>query len=273
MAPFMFNNFRLAEIPPPEPEPPMEPLDIGLLWMICGDSQTEGRVPGDGPSDNPGKCFMNIWNENENAGADITTFTNLGQGGSSLASTNSRYNSSGSRMTRTWVHTQESGSQSGDGGSQDTAAKFKAVFKDHIRDIYANTPDAIISYETPNSFDRTGDRNWDGAYETALREAIDELYDEDEIRVYLAEVNAIIEALEVYSSGGITIAKSDVWYTNPVDPLYAHYTALGNFAVALAMFCALGYDPTGYTFSSITDVTADQKTAAIACIQPYIPGA
>jgi hypothetical protein len=247
---------------------------IGLLWMICGDSQTEGRVPGDGTSDNPGTAFRHIYNEN--FGTNVTTFTNLGQGGSSLNQTTGRYNASGARTNRTWVHSQESGAQDGDSGSQDTAAEFKAVFKTHIRAIFANTPGAIISYETPFSFGREGEgegvRDWRLTYEIALREAIDELLLEDGIRVYLAEVRRNIEALQAYNEGGIDLTGADVvWYDNSGDnsSLWAHYTALGNFMVALSMMAGLGIDPRAFTFTSITDVTANEKTACLAIINRF----
>lgn len=247
---------------------------IGLLWMICGDSQTEGRVPGDGTSDNPGTAFRHIYNEN--FGTNVTTFTNLGQGGSSLNETTGRYNLSSARTNRTWVHSQESGAQDGDSGSQNTAAKFKAVFKTHIRAIFANTPGAVISYETPFSFGREGEgegvRNWNLTYEIALREAIEELLREEGIRVYLAEVRRNIEALQAYNEGGIDLTGADVvWYDNaePNSAIWAHYTALGNFMVALSMFVGLGHDPTDFTFTSITDVTADEKTACLAIISRY----
>lgn len=245
--------------------------NIGTLWMICGDSQTQGRAPAPSPCENPGNAFRLIYNENE--GASVTTFTNLGEGGSSLAATNSRYHLSSARTTRTWVHSQESGSQSD--ATQDTAAEFKAVLIDHIRDIYANTPGAIISYEWPNNFDRGPEgtnesaRNWYAAYAAVTREALDELLRDYGIKVYMAEVDRNIEALEVYNSGGITIAKSDVWYTDSLDPLYAHYTYLGNFMVALSMLVALGRDVRTWTFTSITDVTANQKTACLAIINRF----
>lgn len=273
--PFFFTTFRLARIPPPEPPPEVPEQDLGTLWMIIGDSQTEGRAPA-GTSQNPGTAFRHIWNENVNDGADITTFTNLGQGGSTLNQSNSRYHLSSARTNRTWVHTQESGGQSGDGGSQITAAAFKAVFKDHILDIYANTPSAVISYETPFEFGRdvVSDpdypyRDWSGAYETALREAITELYNENGITVYLAEVRRDIELLQNWTNGVITIVPADVWYQSG-DPDWAHYTPMGNFMVALSMFVALGYNPTTFTFTSITDVTADQKTACVAVIAENI---
>lgn len=247
---------------------------LRTLWMIAGDSQTEGRVPGDGTSDNPGTAFRHIYNEN--FGTNITSFTNLGLGGSSLAETNERYTASGSRTNRTWVHFQESGAQDGDGGSQNTAAKFKAIFKAFAIEIFTTTPGAVISTETPFSFGREGEgegvRNWNLSYEIALREAIRELLIEYGIVVHLAEVRRNIEALQAYNEGGIDLTGTDVvWYDNAGgnSSLWAHYTALGNFMVALSMMVGLGIDPRNFTFTSITDVTANEKIACLAIINRF----
>lgn len=262
MAEIVLGVFRSASPPPEEPDP----ADIGTAWIIAGDSQTEGRAPA-GTSQNPGTAFRHIWNENVNEGADITSFTNLGLGGSALSGTNDRYMNSGARTNATWVHTQESGNQDSLDDSQITASAFKATFKSHIQDVATESPNAVISYETPFSFGRQGEsgRNWDTDYETALREAVSELLSESSITVILAEVRRDIELLEVWTNGSITITPADVWYQEG-DDNWAHYTPLGNFMVALSMLVALGYDPTGYTFTSITDVTADQKTACLAVI-------
>ncbi len=252
------RNFSLAR--------PTSSVNLGIKLMFAGDSETEGRTP-DGTCENPGEAVKNILNEN--LGLSISSFTNLGSGGSSLAETASRYMASGSKADRTFVNTQESGAQDGDDGSQATPALLKATLKTHIRNVRTNSPSAAICYQIPNSFRRTGNRNWD-PYEGPTRAALLELLSEENIRVYVAETNAVILAAEVYSAGGITIVPADVWYqAGEVSPPTGrgpeyHFTPFGNWLVALSILHACGHPVTTYTYATITDVTADQKTAGLA---------
>lgn len=208
------------------------------------------------------EAAKNILNENEAAG--IVSWTEIGQGGAVLTEHTTRYNASGSKAFKTWVNSQESGQQS---GTQATAAGFKAAAKAHFIAVAAGSPLAKHTYETPNSFNSVAaDRVWDGAYEVALREAVAEVFAENGIIVYLAETNATIEDLESFDEGGITVIPYDVFY-QAVDARgpSAHYTPLGNFAVALSLLVRLGRDIRTFTFNTITDVTADHKTAAVIC--------
>jgi hypothetical protein len=234
----------------------LAPVFIGILWMGVGDSEMDGRTPdSNNPCHTPMDAFRNVLNENEGAG--VSSWTKVALGGAILAEHHTRYLASGSRGTRTWVYSQESGEQS---GSQATAAGFKADFKAYIIAVRANSPSAVISFETANSFNREaeGDRNWT-SYNVVLREAIAELQAEEGITVYLSEADATIELLEA------ALTPADVWYQNPdVRGPYAHYTPLGNFALALSKCIALGRDPRTMTFASITDVTTPHKTAAVA---------
>ena len=241
---------------------PTSPLAILLLWACCGDSQTEGRTPPGSISFAPMEVARLLYNEN--MGTSIASWGELGLGGSSLPETTVRYLAYGSRGNRTWVHSQESGGIEAD---QDTLAEMKEAYKAHFRAVKTNSPSAFISYETPNSFDRTTpDRNWEPREQT-LRDAIDEIWIQEGIRVYLAEVNAVIEALEVYNVGGVTITKADVWYQiDDERGPYAHYTELGNFAIGAEMLYAMGFPVHTWTTASITDVTADHKTAALNVI-------
>lgn len=251
---------------------------IGLLWLICGDSHTEGRAP-PGTCQNPGTALRHILNENE--GTNITGFVNLGVGGSTLSETTGRYLAAESRANRTFVWTQESGNQQGGGDSQISPAAFRATFITHCIHVDTESPGAEQVYETPFSFGRgpapisppEDFRAWGGEYEDALRSAIVELREVYGIIVHLAETNADILALQAYSDDDITITPYDVWYQRGELAAPAgrgpefHFTALGNFMVALSVMVAIGRNPLLYTYDSITDVTAAQKTACLNVIK------
>lgn len=247
---------------------PESAVALGVLLACCGDSQTQGRTPNTGVCLNPMEAARLLLNEN--LGTSISSWGNLGQGGSSLAETTSRYLAYGSRGNRSWVHSQESGEISPD---QDTLIEYGEVLKAHFRAVKINSPNAVISTETPNSFNRTTtDRNWDPR-EQFLRDTLEQLWEQEGIRVYLAEVNAVIEALEVYDFGGVTITPYDLWYQeDEVGPPgdgrgpWAHYTEFGNFVLGAEYLYSLGYPVTTWATTSITDVSAPHKTATFNVI-------
>jgi hypothetical protein len=231
--------------------------DIGLTWLFQGDSHTDGRATGDCRS--PGRAFAAIWDQTY----ATPTVTHDGVSGCSLSATRGRYNarSTGAKSAYTMVVTQESGNQAADSPTQDTAAHFGDTFDDAMADIIASSASAIRVYETAFSFGREAEsgRNWTD-WNTELRSHIATLNAAGN-HVYLAETDAIIKALQ----DGPDFVPSDLWFQAGEANEY-HFTATGNFAIALGLFKALGYDVTALDTSNITQVSSGNRALIAAAV-------
>jgi len=239
------------------------PLAAGDNRGFFGDSHTDGRVTGDCKS--PGRAFDAIYAQNFSAPATATIHS--GSSGESLAQTFTRYNgySAGVRSGLSLAVFQESGNQALTG--QDTVEAFGTTLYNGIVDVRADSPNAIILYETAFSFGRgpapispaEDDRQWD-TRNTELRTQITNLAGVG-ITVYLAETDAIIKALQ----DGPDFTPSDLWFQRG-DANEFHFTAEGNFAIAIGHFKALGYDVTTLDTSNMTQVTSEQRASIIATV-------
>lgn len=246
-------------IPPPQPESPTSPVALGDRAFTLGDSQMDGRAT-EASAKGSMHAFSSIWNSTYTA---FTSFTINGAGGESLDETRGRYNASGSRLTATWVHFQESGNQDQDG--QRTVEEFGATVDAFVEDILLNTSTTVISTETAFSFGRTiSYRVWND-YNNVLKERA-AYWATQGVTIYVGEVDRNIQALQ--SREGVTPA--DVWYQDPDarGPAY-HYTELGNLMVALSIFKALGYDVTALDLSGITTVNTTMKNHCLAVIAQF----
>ena len=231
--------------------------DIGSVWGFYGDSQTAGRAPTESSCSSSPECIENI------LGGSATDIDGLS--GRSLAGSHAAYDTSGSKASLTWVHFQESGNQDLDG--QRTVSEWGATFESSITNIASDSSGAIISYETAFSFGREVEsyRDWTD-YNTQLYTSVAALSGSG-ITVFVADVDSAIKHLQS------AYTPADVWY-QAGDPNEYHYTALGNFQVAVVVLAALGYDLSSLSYSGVSDIDAGQRATAIAIASgTYISGA
>ena len=239
----------------PASQAPPSPVDLGGLWMLLGDSQTDGRATGSTQS--PVTALRAIWDETE------TPPTNQhanGEGGRSLLETNQYYTGRAERTDRTFVYFQESGDQNNTG--QTTAEEFGDTFDDFITEILSNTPNAVIVVETAFSFGREAEafRNWtDYNTELAARVATWQGLGE---AVYLSEVDRNIKALQ------ILLTPTEVWFQAAEENAY-HYKGTGNLMVALTLLDSLHYPMGDLDLSGILEPTAPQIAACLQVIADH----
>lgn len=245
--------------------PPAVVVDVRNRWMFLGDSQTGGRDVGRLKS--PIEAITWIWQAKNPGKGPVNPYNGLptnpyrdGVSGRSLAGSIAMYNSRPERMAATWVHFQESGNQLGDGGSQDTPAKFKARVKANAIQAEANSAGVIQTFETAFSFGREGEagRNWD-AYNDALREAKTELLAENGINLRIVETDRDIKLLQA------ALTPAVVWFQTGEANEY-HYRGPGNLMIALSMLKALGETVTLADLSGITETTEAVKQACLDVI-------
>lgn len=245
--------------------PPSVVVDVRNRWMFLGDSQTGGRDVGAVKSHV--EALAMIWQTKYPNKGPVNPYNGLptnpyrdGVSGRSLAGAIAQYNSRPERLTATWVHIQESGNQLGDGGSQDTPAKFKALVKAHAIQAEANSPGVVQTFETAFSFGRERDagRNWN-AYNGALREAKAELQAENGINLRIVETDRDIKLLQA------AITPAAVWFQAGEANEY-HYRGPGNLMIALSMLKALGETVTMSDLSGITETTEAVKQACLDVI-------
>ncbi|WP_321367889.1 hypothetical protein [uncultured Desulfuromusa sp.] len=229
--------------------------DVGLAWGFWGDSQTSGRAP-------EGPCHSSPEAINTAFGAAGQSVYRSGVGGCSLADSYARYLSYADRALLSWVHFQESGNQELDG--QLTAAEWGATFESAMSGVAANSPGAVISYESAFSFNREADnyRDWTD-YNAQLLTSVSVLAGQG-ITVVVCDVDAKIKLLQS------ALTPADVWYQSyETDPY--HYTATGNLMVALTVLDAQGYDINSLDLSAATDVSLSDKTIMLALFDEVIP--
>lgn len=245
------------KVTPAPPRPDTGRPNLGLAWMFLGDSQTGGRAAGEVASH--ATAFKAIWDKSFPSQASAAAHIN-GVSGRYLAQTNDYYSGRSDRTSRTWVHFQESGGQ--DGTGQRTAAEFGTTFEAFVREIKSQTPNAIISTETAFNFGRESEanRNWD-TYNTVLRQKVTALA-ADGIKVYVAEVDRNVKALDA------AVGARNVWFQSDESNAY-HYKGLGNLLVALSIYDAMGFDVNALDLSGITSVTADQKAKCLEIIGQF----
>jgi hypothetical protein len=250
-------------------------VDPGALWWFVGDSQTDGRDTG--VTKSHAEPFCEIWQrtaalDSVGPAAPYTGLGSLssssplknGESGRTLSQSRAYYdakttgNVHKTNVTFLWI--QESGNQAGDGGSQDTPAKYKALIKAWAIAAKANSASVVIIIETSFSFGREGEagRNWN-AYNDAFWEAVAELESEEEITVYVVDTDSIIKRLQT------AIGASAVWFQSNESNAY-HYKGPGNLAIALGGFHALGYDIEALDLSGITTVSTENKAECIAAV-------
>lgn len=231
--------------------PANSPLDVGDKWMFLGDSQTSGRATG--TTTGHAHAFCRIWETKFPSTGPDTPYTSgfgtdphvNGVSGRRLAVTAEYYDGRAERLTNTWLHVQESGSQ-GDG--QDTAENFKATYLAFWRQAALNTPNAIFTYESAFSFGREDEpgRNWDD-WNVAMREANTELALEG-TTVHVVETDAAIKALQTELTPG------DVWFQEGEANEY-HYEGLGNLMDAVMIFKTLGHTLTMADLADIAEIS------------------
>lgn len=231
--------------------------NLGLAWMFLGDSQTGGRASGEVISHVT--AFKAIWDKTYPS-QNVPSPHADGVSGRFLSQTAAYYAEQSERTNRTWVHFQESGNQNGSG--QATAAEFGTTFEAFVRQIRTQSPNAIISTETAFSFGRESDdnRNWD-AYNTVLKQKVAALA-ADGIKVYVAEVDRNVKALDA------AVGARNVWFQSDEGNAY-HYKGLGNLLVALSIYDAMGYDVNALDLSGITSVTADHKAKCLEIVNRF----
>jgi hypothetical protein len=237
--------------------PPSILVDVRDRWMFMGDSQTGGRDVGAAKSHVT--AFTAIWARKYPGKGPANPYGGLptnpyqdGVSGRSLAGTITQYNSRPDRLTATWYHLQESGNQLGDGGSQDTPAKYKALYKAHAIQVEANSPGVVQTKETAFSFGRTeAGRVWD-AYNAATREAVAELKADRGITVRIVETDRDIKLLQAL------LTPAAVWFQRGEANEY-HYRAPGNLMIALSTYKALGETVTLEDMADIVEVSDATK--------------
>lgn len=223
------------------------PVALGAKWMSVGDSHNFGY--GSTTCQTPYHAFARILQTKGVVGIRGNPYTNIGtsdvyQNGESgrwLADTLTHYNGRSERTDRTLVLFQESGNQNNVG--QTTAAAFGDTWDDFIDAILANTPSAVIVYETAFSFRREADeyRNWDD-WNTELRARIATRALPNQI--FLAETERDIELLET------AIGYTNVWWqSNEANPY--HFKSVGNLMIALSILKALRYT---ITLADLADI-------------------
>lgn len=228
------------------------PVDVRDRWMFLGDSQTGGRDVGAAKSHVT--AFGAIWAKKYPGKGPANPYGGLptnpyqdGVSGRSLAGTIAQYNSRPERLTATWYHLQESGNQLGDNGSQDSPAKYKALYKAHATRVDANSPGVVQTKEMAFSFGRTeAGRVWD-AYNDATREAVTELKAAG-ITVHIVETDRDIKLLQAQ------LTPAAVWFQRGEANEY-HYRAPGNLMIALSTYRALGETVTMDDMADIVEVS------------------
>jgi hypothetical protein len=198
-------------------------------------------------------AFNHIWSENELTPSSPTQ-TVSGVGGRTLAEAAAQYQST-SIATTPWVHTQESGGQ---GTGQTTASEFGDTFEAFIAEIHSDWPDAIVTYETAFSFGREGEagRNW-GPYNEEMLARVATL-ESNGMSVIIVDTDKYIKLLQA------ALTPADVWYQAGQTNAY-HYTALGNFMIAMLMLRTLGYVVSELTHASI-DLDAGDKAVVVGLL-------
>lgn len=280
---FFASRIRPAPegVPDPPPPTPPSPVDLGTLWMFLGDSQTGGRATGTTKAHV--EAFCRIWQDTAALAAlgPATPYTGLdsnpyrnGVGGRRLGGDNPaggtpptrvHYDGRTERLTRTWVHLQESGDQSASAGvfsGQVTAEDFGDTFDAFVSAIIGNTPDAVISYETAFSFGREEEDNRDWTdWNTELRARVAAWADHPTTPkdIYIVETDANIKALQA------DIGAGNVWFQTGETNAY-HFKNAGNLMVALSMYDALGYDVGDLVLTGIDQVSTEYKDACLAVI-------
>lgn len=230
--------------------------DVGTVWGMWGDSQTDGRAYGFTCVSSP-DCIKAIFNPAASLYKD-------GDGGMPLSNSATNYEAYAGKAGLSWVHIQESGDQNEAG--QQTTADFKTTFHNLMTNVRTDSLNAVISYETAYSFGREAEayRNWD-SYNVALREEVGVLATEG-ITIVVADVDATIKSLVT------ALGAREVWYqTDEANPY--HYKAVGNLMVAVTVLGSLGYDVDTLNMSGITDITAGYKAAVLAAYHTVYDGA
>lgn len=223
-----------------------------VLWFF-GDSHTAGRSGG-AVSNSPANAFLALWDKN--IGGSRPSSVIDGTGGCSLSDSRDRYMNRENRSQASYFHFQESGNQNWPG--QTTAAEFKVTFKDLMRLLSTESPQALLSYETAYSFQREHQdfRNWTD-WNTVLFEAVDELKTEG-IGVYLCDSDRAIKAY---------VAR--LGFSSVITDDGGHFRENGNLLIALCMYKTLGADVSNFDLSDIPEeeVSRAHKDLAveIAC--------
>lgn len=237
---------------PPDPDP----IVIPTRWGFYGDSQTGGRATETPTAVNHQTAFRNIW-DGSGLTAPLSTIQN-GVSGRSLAGTRAEYEGNTYASTP-WLHVQESGDQNEDG--QRTASEFGATFQSFMEKLRTDHPSALITYETAFSFGREAEsyRNWTN-YNTEMLARVATLQAAGNT-VHVVDTDKYIKLLQ--SASGVTPA--DVWYQNGDSNAY-HFTGVGNFCIACAMFKTLGYDLDALTYSGVS-INATMRTTAVQIVR------
>lgn len=245
-----------AQLPPDE-EVISDRIELGTKWFFLGDSQTAGRAQGTDSSKSHAIAFENIFAGTYTEKIIDTRIS--GVSGRSLIGHHDSYSSTNNLADYSWVHFQESGNQNQTG--QQSVDDYIKTFDLFVRDIVANSPNAIISTETAFSFGRetTSFRNWD-AYNTALRLKVSQLRQEG-IIVHIADVDEMIKLADEEFGAG------NVWYQAGEQNNY-HYTGLGNFIVALSIYKSLGYNLATLNLSRIpsNEISNELKLRAVRLV-------
>lgn len=265
------------------PKPRHAPTLLPQMWGFFGDSQTSGREPIPS-SKSPVSVFQNVWQASGFPGPASVRVD--GVSGRSLAGTAAALHDRSPLVRRPWLHVQESGNQKTDG--QRTPEEFGATFEAFWREVHRQHPDALKTYETAHSFQRIGKpwrdwqttanwRRWGYASETEAISFNDEmlrritLLAQDGIVVTPVFAAEAIDALIERIPGGYASVEA------AASP--NHYSGVGNFMIALAMFKALGIDLDELDFSGVAvhlDPALDEayKTLCIEIITGLnLPGA
>jgi hypothetical protein len=244
--------------------------------MFLGDSQTSGRAAA-GTTLSHVHAFCKVAADNPEVGFPANPYTGLnsnpfrnGDGGRSLAGTRAYYDTRTTgtvnitNLSMLWF--QESGNQLGDGGSQDTPAKYKAQIKAWCIAAKANSAAVVIVIETAFSFGREAEsgRDWT-LYNVALYEAQAELLSENGITIYIIDVDTHVKNLQTLL-GGDDAAKAIVWYPSTDTQRAYHYTEVGNALIGIAGMKRLGRNIGALNLAGLDAVSTDHKTAILTVL-------
>ncbi len=251
-------------------------INIGLNWAFMGDSQTHGRAYESPAVVSSPQAVETIWNSlfpNE-----LPNLTNRGWGSHSLLMSWKEgwgycYNAidNTDKNALTWVHFQESGTIAKD--SQRNLSEYTKTLDGFINDIRLYSPNAFITAETAFSYGRENECNgcvdW-SAYNDHLRLKISGLKAQN-VNILLVDIDRLIK----YGQSSEGFGSPDLlWFPANSDTFPYHYTGLGNFLIALAIYDALGYDITdwGDKLSEIPNaqISESQKTLSINIVKNYL---
>ncbi|MCP3922796.1 MAG: LamG domain-containing protein [Desulfobacterales bacterium] len=253
------------------------PVDVGLSWAFMGDSQTTGQAVDTPDVLSSAVAVDNIWKSiypDQQA-----TLDNRGWGSHSLYMSwkdgwHKCYNAIEPKDTLSWVHFQESGSfvRSDRDSHQTTLEDYKATLDGFINDIRLGSPNAVISTETAFSYGRTYP-DWT-EYNAHLRAKVAELKSQN-VNIILIDIDKLIKYAQ--SSEGFGDPHL-LWYF-PGDAVPYHYTGLGNYIIALAIYDGLGFDISNWDEALSNDliskvpndqISSAQKTKCIEIVKNYL---